>query len=405
MSSNIVAPKDAMGWLPLLGLATFQAAITLMWVVYNAYLVQLLSRFGLPPIWAIYLLVIESLVSVFLEPIMGGLSDRPQASGSAQRQLLDRFPIITIGVLLTAVFGLMIPLVAGSGLQRISGWILPCAMVAWAFCMSIFQSPAMALIGQYASETKLPQATGVLMLFSVLVRVFGASATEFILSLGPIAAFAIASGSLIAALFLLRWLQPKSNQDHEVAQVTGHFSLSPLALVFCVGCGIGLTGRSMGATLGGKFLMPGVSLMLVWFLVQTAVMIPAGWGLERWGLKRVLLGSLGLVGLTLLTIARHGDSPLLLMFTLMLGVAQSFILSGTFPFALKQAPQNRSGLGIGVYFSGAATAGALFGLIVQFMGKPSPEQAALLGALGIAMAIAGVAASFRGDRLAKVMAE
>jgi MFS family permease len=109
--------------------------------------------------------------------------------------------------------------------------------------------------------------------------------------------------------------------------------------------------------------------------------------------------------LTLLTIARHGDSPLLLTFTLMLGVAQSFILSGTFPFALEQVPEHRSGLGIGVYFSGAATAGALFGLIVQFMGKPNPEQAALLGALGMAIAIAGVTASFRGDRLAKVVAE
>jgi MFS family permease len=406
MSSNMAPLKDGiLRWQPLLGLATIQAAITLLWVVYNAYLVQLLGRFGLPPIWAIYLLVIESLVSVFLEPIMGGLSDRPRSSGSAQRQLLDRFPIIAIGVLLTVVFSLMIPLVAGSGLQTISVWILPCAMVAWAFCMSIFQSPAMALIGQYASETKLPQATSVLMLFSVVVRVFGASATQFILSLGPIAAFEIASGSLLTALFLLRWLQPQSSQDHEVAQTTGDFSLSRLALVFCVGCGIGLTGRSIGATLGSKFLMPGVSLMLVWFLAQTAVMIPAGWGLERWGLKRVLLGSLGLVGLTLLTIARHGDSPLLLTFTLMLGVAQSFILSGTFPFALEQVPEHRSGLGIGVYFSGAATAGALFGLVVQFMGKPNPEQAALLGTLGMVIAIAGVTASFRGDRLAKVMAE
>jgi MFS family permease len=404
MPSQTALVKDGLQWRPLLGLASLQAAITLAWVVYNAYLVQLLGRFGFPPIWAIYLLVIESLVSVFLEPIMGGLSDRKPASGSPQRELLDRFPVIAIGVLLTAVLTLIIPFVAtGSSFQTISTWILPCLMVAWAFCMSIFQSPAMALIGQYASETKLPQATSVLMLFSVVVRVFGASATQFILSLGPIAAFEIASGSLLLALFLLRWLQPQSSQNTE--QNTSCFPLSRLALVFCVGCGIGLTGRSIGAALGSKFLMPGVSLILVWFLVQMAGMIPAGWGLERWGLKRVLLGSLGLVGLTLLTIARHSDSSLLLGFTLMLGIAQSFILSSTFPFTLNQVPQNRAGLGMGVYFSGAATAGALFGLVVQFLGKPNLEQAALLGALGMAIAITGVTASFRGDRFTKVMAE
>ncbi|NJM45619.1 MAG: SLC45 family MFS transporter [Alkalinema sp. RU_4_3] len=407
MSSNVAPLKDGiLRWQPLLGLATLQAAITLLWVVYNAYLVQLLGRFGFPPIWAIYLLVIESLVSVFLEPIMGGLSDRPHSSGPAQRQLLDRFPMIAIGVFFTAIFSLAIPLVAmGSGLQTVAAWILPCLIVAWAFCMSIFQSPAMALIGQYAGETRLPQATSVLMLFSVVVRVFSASATEFILRLGPIVAFGLASGSLLVALFLLRWLHPTSSHADQMGQTTSHLPIARLALVFFVGCGIGLTGRSIGATLGGKFLMPGVSLMLVWFLAQTAVMIPAGWGLERWGLKRVLLGSLGLVGLVLVTIARHGDSPWLVVFTLMLGVAQSFILSGTFPFALNQVPENRSGLGIGMYFSGAATAGALFGLVVQFMGKPSPQQAAWLGALGMGMAIAGVVASLRGDRSAKVMAE
>jgi MFS family permease len=392
------ALDNILRWQPLLGLATLQAAITLAWVVYNAYLVQLLGRFGLPPIWAIYLLVIESLVSVFLEPIMGGLSDRPKSSGPAQQQILNRFPLIAIGVFLTAVFSLIIPFVATGNLQTLSIWILPCLMVAWAFCMSIFQSPAMAMIGQYASQSKLPQATSVLMLFSVLVRVFSASATQFILSLGPIAAFEIASGSLLVALFLLRWLQPQSTQANEAEQISNHFPLSRLALVFLVGCGIGLTGRSIGATLGGKFLMPGVSLTLVWFLAQTAVMIPAGWGLERWGLKRVLLGSLGLAGLTLLTIARHGDSSLLVGFTILLGIAQSFILSGTFPFALNQVPENRSGLGIGIYFSGAATAGALFGLVIQFLGKPTPEQAALLGTCGVTIAIAGVATSLKGDR-------
>jgi MFS family permease len=431
MSSNTAITKNGMiRWQQLLGLATLQAAITLTWVVYNAYLVNLLAGFGFPAIWATYLLVIESLISVLLEPLMGWLSDRGQPSDPQQLDptsvillplsgdqahprewLVGRFPFISVGVLLSAVLFLTIPLVAtGSNPQTVAAWILPGVMIAWAFCMSIFQSPAMALIGQYASQTQLPQAASVLMMASIVIRVFSTSATQLILSWGPIAAFSIASASLMIALCLLRWFHPKAVQDAvqdealasieplPVSQLSTHATLSKLrlAVIFLVGCGVGLASRSIGTMLGGKFLVPGVSLLLVWFVAQAVSLLPVGLWIDRMGVRRVLLGSLGIVALTLLTIFRHFNSPALLGLTIILGVAYSFVVNSTFPFALAQVPAARSGLGLGIYFSGAAMAGTMFGLMVQSIGKPTPEQAALLGCAGMIVAIIGVSSSFRG---------
>jgi MFS family permease len=231
-----------------------------------------------------------------------------------------------------------------------------------------------------------------------------------ILSWGPIVAFSMGSASLLIALCLLRWFHPKAVQGVvqdeasapieqllPVSQRSTHATLSKLrlAVIFLVGCGVGLASRSIGTVLGGKFLVPGVSLLLVWFVAQAVSLLPVGLWIDRMGLRRVLLGSLGIVALTLLTIFRHFNSPALLGLTVILGVAYSFVVNSTFPFALAQVPATRSGLGIGIYFSGAAMAGTMFGLVVQLIGKPTPEQAALLGCAGIIVAIVGVSSSFR----------
>jgi drug/metabolite transporter (DMT)-like permease len=112
--------------------------------------------------------------------------------------------------------------------------------------------------------------------------------------------------------------------------------------------------------------------------------------LSRFNLNRSLLSSLGIVGIVLLTLSRHSNGTVPLGLTILLGIAYSFIVNGTLPFACEQVPSRHTGLGIGMYFSGAAMAGALFGLVVQFSGKPTPEVAALIGVVGVVGAIGGV---------------
>ncbi|WP_219904345.1 hypothetical protein [Stenomitos frigidus] len=62
-------------WAQVMGLAAVQGAITLTWVVYNLYLPQLLGQLGLPQTIGVSLLIVESLLAIVLEPLMGSGSD------------------------------------------------------------------------------------------------------------------------------------------------------------------------------------------------------------------------------------------------------------------------------------------------------------------------------------------
>ncbi|PSR16285.1 MFS transporter, partial [filamentous cyanobacterium CCP3] len=127
-----------------------QGAITLLWVIYNLYLVQLLTQLGFPQGLAVGLLVVENLLAMVIEPVVGTFSDR------MQHQIGTRLPIISLGVLLTAGLFVVIPtaLLWGQGVLR---WGLPLLLVAWAMAMAVFRSPVLSLLGRYAMGTQLPQ--------------------------------------------------------------------------------------------------------------------------------------------------------------------------------------------------------------------------------------------------------
>jgi hypothetical protein len=72
-------------WLQVSGLAAVQGAITLSWVIYRLYLDKLLVQFGFTAALAATLLVTENLLAAFMEPVMGGLSDRAKRIGTIYR--------------------------------------------------------------------------------------------------------------------------------------------------------------------------------------------------------------------------------------------------------------------------------------------------------------------------------
>ncbi len=135
------------------GLALVQGAIALTWVIYNLYLVALLTQFGFPASLATGLLVLENILAALIEPLMGNFSD------GLQHRMGTRFPVIALGMIVASACFLGIPAVlvfAGpSGLMR---WVLPSVLVAWAIAMTLFRSPALSLLGRYAFRTQLPQA-------------------------------------------------------------------------------------------------------------------------------------------------------------------------------------------------------------------------------------------------------
>jgi len=144
-------------WPQVGGLALVQGSITLCWVIYNLYLGALLTALGFPQAWTATLLVIKNLLGMVMEPLMGTFSDRQQ------HLMGTRFPLIALGVVLSAGLFFLIPTALIWGQNAVLRWLLPLLLVAWAMAMTMFRSPALSLLGRYAFRTNLPQATSLLI--------------------------------------------------------------------------------------------------------------------------------------------------------------------------------------------------------------------------------------------------
>lgn len=384
-------------WLQVCGLAAVQGAIALTWVIYNLYLPKLLAQFGFGQGLATALLSVESLLAVVLEPLIGGLSD------STRRWIGTRFPFIAVGVVLASALFIAIPVVVTFGSPD-GGmrWLLPRVMVAWALAMSIFRSPALCLLGQYASATNLPQAASVLTLVGGLAGATAPLASQFILSLGPAITFTIGSIVLLGAAAVLRAVNPQASiTSLEIsASAQEQVSVLNLGLIFGTGIGVALGFRLVMETLPKilKTQMPGANAGLMIgriFVTLALAAIPAGAIAVRLGNKRAMLIGLG---------AMAGFSGLLLFANsiviavgvgIALGASFSLVANGTIPFALLLVPPNKAGLGTGFYFSGAAFASSLFGFILAPSGVITSSNGIFLGAIAFLLAGVCIAVSNR----------
>lgn len=198
-------------WLQVFALAGVQGAIVAAWVIYNLYLASLLQQFGFSPGVATTIVFLENLLAALVEPIVGGLSDL------SQRWLGSRFPLIAVGIVLSAAFFFLIPLfwVLGRWDQGL-GWIrmaFPVILVCWALAMTLFRSPVLSLLGRYALNRRLPQAASFLTLIEGFARGWGFLASTWILSLGPVFAFGIGSILLLLGAIVLLLVDPEEQVE------------------------------------------------------------------------------------------------------------------------------------------------------------------------------------------------
>lgn len=394
MSITKTSPKIL--WLQVWGLAAVQGAIALTWVIYNLYLVKLLTSFGFPKGLATIVLIIENILAVVMEPLMGSLSDQ------AQRWIGTRFPFISVGVILSSALFIAIPtFMTFSTPTASTRWVLPVLLVAWALAMTVFRSPALSLLGRYAFGTNLPQAASILTLVGGLAGAMGPFANQFILSLGPIVTFSIGSFTMLAAAAALRLVNPPSNEkadSNQAASSWRQLSFAKLGLVFGAGVGVALGFRLM-MQIFPQILdsqVPGANKGLILggiFIALALTAIPAGKLATRLGNRQAMsYGLVVMAGFMALMVLTH-SSMMASVVAIALGGTFSLVSNGTIPFALSMVPEDKAGLGTGIYFSGGAVASSLFGAVFSQPGSVTPIVGALVGAAAFLAAGVFVATS------------
>ncbi len=370
-------------WLQVCGLAMVQGAIALSWVIYNFYLPKLLVQFGFSKSLAISLLILENALAVFMEPLMGSLSDQKQ------RWFSSRFPFITVGVLLSSALFIAIPcVVTFVPPTTVLKFILPVLVIAWALAMTVFRSPVLSLLGRYAMPKSLPMAASVLTLIGGTIGSFRIAANDLLLSLGPVVTFASGSFVLLGSAAVLRFIHPPeivSNEpvDKHQAESPLPISFPGLGLIFVLG-GSFAWGYRLLLDAVSKFLKlelnsENIQLQMVIFGITAAMAaLPAGLIAKKIGNRNAMLAGSAVVVLLMLLLPLVGTNILLLAF---LAISSSFVLNGTIPFALEMVPPNRGGLGIGMYFGGVGLAMSIFGSVFNQPQAISPQFAALMSAL------------------------
>ncbi|WP_413198866.1 MFS transporter [Nostoc piscinale] len=375
---SIVRSPAQVLWLQVLALAAVQGSISLAWLIYNSYLPQLLTQFGFSASLAAGLLVVENALSAVLEPLMGGLSDK------SQRWVGSRFPFISVGVILSSTLFIAIPcIVTFVQPTVIMRSLLPLTLVAWALAMTIFRSPAMALLWKYATPPQLPSAVSVVTVVGGTIGAFRPIASQYILSFGAVFAFTIASFVMLAVAWLLRWLNPPDTPNLQPETTTVKLPYLTLSLIFATGIGVAWGTRLLMNTLTQllklQFSGQNIDMLLVYIGLAIAISaLPAGVFAVKLGNSRAMLVGVVATIVSILAIAFTGA---ILPLIVLLVPSFSTIINGVIPLALELVPPNWGGLGIGTYFGGFALAMSLFGWLFPHAAKITPINSGLFCAL------------------------
>lgn len=351
--------ENKIQWPRIGAIVAVQGTFTLSWVIYSLYLPDLLVQLGFSELLAGTLLIIENGLEAAIEPICGSLSDR------SFRNIGTREPWIKLGVILASASFIILPpiafFVSDTSILR---WSFPILAVFWASAMAIFRSPVMALLRLATPDPKLPIAASYITLVQQLFGAFRFTAYNAIVSVGPFFTFAFGSFILLgSAAFLRRVMPPITPQNN--SQTLPKISLSLVAIVVSFAIAIGLSLRFLFASLTqilvindavvGSGLL-GFSIMLAGFA------IPAGWLAFYFSNTRVVVAGLILTAILLKLISSTASISILLIGTLLMAFAFSTVLNGIVPFVLELFPEQRAGLGVGVYFGGFGGALSFFDL-------------------------------------------
>ena len=385
-------------WRQVGGVAALQAAITLTWMLYRLYLPQLLAGFGFAG-FDRGITILEDSLAITIEPLAGWLSDK-------QRHWMGtRFPLIVAGTILSSVLFIAIPaiFIFGNPVSPLR-WMLPVVIVAWSMAMAMFRSPAVSLLGQYASQTQLPQAMSLLVFVGGVAGAAKPVAGDFILNLGPAFAFAIGSFVLLGAVAFLRSVNPDAalSELPPDTAISERVSITALGLVAVTGMAVAWGSRAMGerilphvfqtqiAGVDSKLLMAEFSLAVAFASLLAGVIA------VRLGNQRTLLGGLVATAVLLLIMVFSQGFVMVAGTVLAVIFTNSLIITAVVPFALSLVPPRRGGLGVGFYFGGFSL-GMTFYSVVFVAPKVVPAgTTAIVGA--IAFLLAGVCV-VAGDRL------
>lgn len=355
----------------LLGLGFFSISIT--WALYNAFVPFFLEKYLTKVADIGFMMTLDNYFAVFLQPIIGRLSDRTNTG------LGKRMPFLVIGIPLAAVFGALIP-------WHNSFFTLVAFMVLMNLAMSLYRSPTVALMPDLTPEGKRTQANGIINFMggvgSILAFAGGAALYERHQSLPFLTSSLLSVACLAALLYFIREKRDSitfvpAERSPRLSSFFKEWNMPTLMLLGAIFFWFfAYQGVEALFTLYGKNhlgLTEGqASFSLAFFsLAFVAAAIPSGLLGRRLGKKPVILA--GIIGLiAVFASVSFVESLLALRILLLLGgIFWALININSYPFIVALGKQSSIGTRTGMYYIAsslaAVTSPPLMGRLIDGM--------------------------------------
>lgn len=369
--------------------------ICAFWQAYdNVIPLILTNKFGMNQTWSGVIMALDNLFALFLLPLFGALSDKTNTKFGR------RTPYIFIGTICAVLVFIFLPLID-------TLWLFILALLLGLLSMSIFRSPAVALMPDVTCKPYRSKANAVINLMGtaggMIVLVFGTifkTSEEHKTDFFP---YILATAGLMLLgliVFLLTVREKKwaaemiedaekyfpDKEEEERETVGGKLTKSQVVSLVLILASVALWYMGYNAVTS-KYSLYATNVLghdynLTMMIAQGAAIvayIPVGLVASKMGRKKTVLIGVALLFTAFLTAAfmRKGSSPII-MYTLfaLAGIGWATINVNSFPMVVELAKSSDTGRYTGFYYTASMAAQTLTpvlsGVIMDAAGNMLP---------------------------------
>ena len=372
-------------------LGVVQFLFVTCWTIYVIFLPGLLESAGIPRRYAIWILMLDQLVFMVMDTLMGIAADR-------SARMLGRIgPLILTGTAVSCVAFMLVPHVA------LLGTAAPTASLAliliWAATSSALRAPPFVMFSKYAAAPALPWMNALVLTGLAIGGALAPYLGVTLRHLDPRLPFAVSSVALLAATAGLIWVERRlAAQPGAVAPAPSRTGLPRGAWFFGLACLMLALGFQIHFSLNsaGQYLRFAPQerldyLMPVFWIGFNLAMFPGAALARHFGTVRVVAVAAALGTAGEFVAAQAPSLEMLIGAQLAAGGAWGCVLMAGFAAAVEFGRSGREGWALGLLFAALAAATlARMGAVVASLNQ-AREFAAVLAVAPVVLWCAATA--------------
>lgn len=360
--------KSAINWKVMGSLVALYASIIIGWIAYEQYQPRLLVQFGFAE-FAGALAIAQGFILTLTPPIAGKLGDKFRISRG------HRFPVISLGINFAAMVFMAVAFTLIGNPGEVLKWALPVLIILWLVAMSIFTSPALSTIETFIPIEKLPRAMAILTITANLLYSLEPVIVDIIDYLGAPVTF-IAGGVFVflAGLALKRnaFAFLKQRGGDTVKETTSASQVrhtSAYGFIFLMGAILGVVTallfhmfpEILAVSLTDMLGESDSKVVVVGVLIVSGILsLPFSTLVNRYGLRRSFLISVGVCAVAIASLFLFSFSPIVLVTLLVFAIGYAALSVCSLPLAMEKSGFYEKVMCVGIFFAGVALPDAIF---------------------------------------------